>query len=458
MSAENWRILSKTSVTTDQYIPVIGRLRIQLQSLFPSLATAGTGGEALYTSVSNKNQLNFKGIKSADTAKLTVTTLTSNIILTLIEAGIDLSSCDNSSSNFLSTVALASNVTGVLPFANGGTGLSTIAKGQLLYASAANTVAATAAMSTNGALAIGNATTGIPNITTLTGGTNVTITNGGGTIEISAALSALTGNLGVGIYNLDLDAASGSSWMSGNGTSEGVHVDATGYVAIGDDTPTLPTLAAQLSILGDATTAISIGNTANYKAHKIKAINNTAAAAGLELTVEGADGGTGNQTGGELALVGGGASGTGTGGNVNVRGGDDNGGTGSTGGVNLQTVKAGNPVTALSVDADNDVSITAGLLKFTGGADIRTGAGILSIGTMTSHIVTTGADAITLADGVHGQSKFIVMKTDGGDGTLTPANFANGTTITFNDVGDSVHLYFTNSSWHIMGSQGVTIA
>jgi len=50
------------------------------------------------------------------------------------------------------------------------------------------------------------------------------------------------------------------------------------------------------------------------------------------------------------------------------------------------------------------------------------------------------------------------MKTDGGDGTLTPSNFAQGTTITFNDVGDSAQLLFTNASWHIVGSYGVTVA
>ena len=65
--------------------------------------------------------------------------------------------------------------------------------------------------------------------------------------------------------------------------------------------------------------------------------------------------------------------------------------------------------------------------------------------------MTTAADALTLADGTEGQVKFIVMKTDGGDGTLTPTNLGNGTTITFDDVGDSAFLLFTNSAWHFMG-------
>lgn len=80
-----------------------------------------------------------------------------------------------------------------------------------------------------------------------------------------------------------------------------------------------------------------------------------------------------------------------------------------------------------------------------------TGAGALSPDVETTHIITTGADALTLADGDEGAHKYIVMQTDGGAGTLTPSNLANGTTITFDDVGDSAHLYFTNGAWHFMG-------
>lgn len=79
------------------------------------------------------------------------------------------------------------------------------------------------------------------------------------------------------------------------------------------------------------------------------------------------------------------------------------------------------------------------------------GAGAVDIVTQITHIVTTGADALTLVDGAEGQEKFIIMKTDANDGTLTPSNLGNGTTITFDDVGDSAHLLFTNGSWHFMG-------
>lgn len=58
---------------------------------------------------------------------------------------------------------------------------------------------------------------------------------------------------------------------------------------------------------------------------------------------------------------------------------------------------------------------------------------------------------MTLANGYPEQEKVIVMTVDGGDGTLTPSNLGNGTTITFDDVGDSANLIFTNSAWHWLG-------
>ena len=88
-----------------------------------------------------------------------------------------------------------------------------------------------------------------------------------------------------------------------------------------------------------------------------------------------------------------------------------------------------------------------------------TAAGAVSRLLMNTTVDTTsGAAAFTLADGVSGQIKNIVMVADGGDGTLTPSNFGNGTTITFNDVGDSCQLLFAGSSWWIVSNNGCTVA
>lgn len=82
-----------------------------------------------------------------------------------------------------------------------------------------------------------------------------------------------------------------------------------------------------------------------------------------------------------------------------------------------------------------------------------TGAGAVDLTHRVTHVVSTGANALTLADGSEGQRKTIVMITDAGDATLTPTNFAGNpsNTITFNDVGDTAELFFTNGSWHFMG-------
>ena len=83
----------------------------------------------------------------------------------------------------------------------------------------------------------------------------------------------------------------------------------------------------------------------------------------------------------------------------------------------------------------------------------------LSLNTAHSTIVTSGAQAFSLANGVNGQIKTISMVTDGGDATLTPATLAGGSTIVFNDVGDSVVLiYNTTGGWSVLSNNGTTIS
>ena len=87
------------------------------------------------------------------------------------------------------------------------------------------------------------------------------------------------------------------------------------------------------------------------------------------------------------------------------------------------------------------------------------GAGAVDTTSLITQVTTTGADALTLANGANGQMKIITMVADGGDGTLTPTTFANGSTITFNDVGDSVLLvYNTTGGWAAVSNVGCTIA
>ncbi len=98
-------------------------------------------------------------------------------------------------------------------------------------------------------------------------------------------------------------------------------------------------------------------------------------------------------------------------------------------------------------------------LGFSQTAQTLSGAGAVDVTSAITWVVTTGTNALTLADGTEGQVKFIIMKTDAGVGTLTPSSTpANYSTIAFNDVGDSAQLLFTNAAWHIVGYHGVTIA
>ena len=94
----------------------------------------------------------------------------------------------------------------------------------------------------------------------------------------------------------------------------------------------------------------------------------------------------------------------------------------------------------------------------TGGVQSLSGAGAVDTTNLVTELTTTGADALTLANGSSGQVKIITMIVDGGDATLTPTTLAGGTTITFNDVGDGVVLVYGTAGWVVVGNNGATIA
>ena len=95
-----------------------------------------------------------------------------------------------------------------------------------------------------------------------------------------------------------------------------------------------------------------------------------------------------------------------------------------------------------------------------GGVQSLSGAGAVDLTNLVTELTTTGADALTLADGTtSGQIKIVNMIVDGGDGTLTPVTFANGTTITFDAVGESATLVWNSTvGWIASSTQGATIA
>ena len=126
--------------------------------------------------------------------------------------------------------------------------------------------------------------------------------------------------------------------------------------------------------------------------------------------------------------------------------------------TNISLLPAGASSTLVSkVSADILTNKTLADLKTS--VQTLSGAGAIDLVTGVTEVTTTAADALTLANGTVGQIKIIVMKVDGGDGTITPATFAGGTTITMNDAGDSVMLtYATTIGWVLVANNGCTIA
>lgn len=90
------------------------------------------------------------------------------------------------------------------------------------------------------------------------------------------------------------------------------------------------------------------------------------------------------------------------------------------------------------------------------------GPGAVNLTTLTTTFTSTGAgDALTLADGAQGQIKTIIYVAEaaGGDtGVLTPTNLGSATTITFNDIGDSVTLQYAGTDWWVVGFRGAVVA
>jgi hypothetical protein len=393
----NLTTLSKTSATDNDFLLVSNKntktsTKLSLTSVFPSFATSGAGSEDIWISITNKNQLNFKGIKSSDTGLLTVATTDNNIVLTALEAGIDLSLCNNLTSGFISGIDFSGTVTGENSPLNGGTGLSTIAKGAILYANAADTIAATAAP-TNGQILMGNATLGYPVLNTLTAGTGMTILNEAGSITLTASLTTMAAELNMATFNVNLNTAAGASWISGAaGQDEGLTVDVDGKVFIGEAAPTAAFVSA-LNIKG----SIEFTNNA---APTIKPTATTSTNVGMAVTIEGGSSASG--AAGNLNLTAGTASGSAAGGDVIITAGRDTSGS-ADGDIQLKTYTAGTATAGLTVAAEGqNVTVDTGNLVITaaGKGIIHTGSGTVTQatnhGTDTAAINSTSG-VITLA-------------------------------------------------------------
>lgn len=299
--------IAKTSLGANDYLLTANGVadtnyKLLANDLFPTLNTLGTTSESLFVSITSKNTLNFKGIKSLSNL-ITIATASNNITVDFDPSLLDLSLCDNTTSNFLSTVSLTTDVTGTLPVANGGTGASTFTANSLLLGNGTSALASLG-VATNGQLVIGRSGLS-PVLATLTAGTNVTITNGSGSITIAASLTTLTAALNAASYNIY-----GFGWLSGDGNNEGLAVNSSGRVFIGSSTPTAfydqdLNIKDGISLLGSAAqyikmTTVSTANTLNING----ATSTNSSSDGGDVYVRGGDGGA-TASGGNVFVVGG---------------------------------------------------------------------------------------------------------------------------------------------------------
>ena len=118
--------------------------------------------------------------------------------------------------------------------------------------------------------------------------------------------------------------------------------------------------------------------------------------------------------------------------------------------------------TKITVAEDVDVTGTLFSRGNVFGVQTLTGSGSTGVismtDTLTLLITTGGSQAFSLADGVEGQIKIISMKTDGGTGIVTPANFVNGTQITFDDVQDTITLLYQSTGWVVLARQNALVS
>ena len=98
-------------------------------------------------------------------------------------------------------------------------------------------------------------------------------------------------------------------------------------------------------------------------------------------------------------------------------------------------------------------------LAFDSAPQAITAAGAVNLTPPVTTVATSGAIALTLANGAVGQVKIICMTTDGGTATLTPTTLNGYTTVAFDTVGDScILIYNTTGGWSVIGNQGCVLA
>ena len=275
-----------------------------------------------------------------------------------------------------------------LPVANGGTGATSLTANGVLIGNGTSAVTSVD-LSTKGQILIGDGT-GNPSALTVGTDGQLLMANaaaGNGVQWINNHLDLLDEFVMPGSTVLDMNnniIDLGTGWLSGNGTAEGINIDAAGKVFIGEDTPTA-FFDTALNLIGDITVS-----GASQFAFKGKPNSG----AGLTMSLLAGD--SAGASAGELKVFGGSSTGgNGNGGNLTLGGGLKNG-SGDHGTIIFMTAD----VEAMSITADQDVNVKKSIIFHSPTEGIvYTSMGTVTQATDHSTAVTVNAMAgvITLA-------------------------------------------------------------
>lgn len=359
MSSKITQLSNLPAITSSDYLVVArssdnSNYKLLVNSVFASLTNIGHSTPLyLIDAISSSNVVTQRGLKSASpilTLTLDVVSSTKNISFDIVESEIDLSLCDNSNSGFLTSINVAS-ATGVLPVANGGTGLSELIDKAVLITQDSGADALTAvSMTTSGSLLIGGASG--PAVSTLTAGNNVTITNGDGSISIASSFTTATANVNMAGYNIDMD----NGWLSYDGSAGGIAF-AEDKIYIGDHTAEF------------YNSSVNIQDGITFVGGQTQIIEVLPTSVAGELKIFGPSTNGSNSNGGDTTITAGNASGSGTGGDLNLIAGGSSTGTG--GAIKLETYVTGTLTTALTVAGTAKVSVNENDFEV-----VKTGKGI----------------------------------------------------------------------------------
>ena len=321
-----------------------------------------------------------------------------------------------------------------------------------------------------------NKTITAPTISSITNGGTVTIPSGADTLVARTSTDTLTNKtLTTPVVNAGVQLKNGATSAgfveffedSDNGTNK---VTLIGPASTADVTITLPSTAGTVALTSDITVTATSTTTFTNKTLTSPIFGGTSTTASGNLVIDPAT---------KIVEVRGGGS---VEGQIVLNCRDNSHGqtlkaqphsAGITNTMLLPIGASSTLVSLISADTLTNKTLTnptinaatfSGILNgaIIGGVNAASGAGssvALSVTTLISEITTTGAQAFSLANGTAGQVKIITMVVDGGDATLTPQTLSGGTTIVFNDAGDSVILVYHNTlGWKAIMNNGTTIS